>query len=222
MRALWSASGAWRIPALWKFLHSPNYPYVDSEYGKLLCADFASLLQFDSQWEPKLKKIITKQKNGLFVDIGANIGFYSVMALKNGNRVIALEPNVRAFQALSKNAPGAELYPFAAWSEDGTINFLEGRHTDVSHVSAKGQVTPCRRLDTILKGRIPDLVKIDVEGAELEVFQGMPITLNRGKGMKIIFESLDATKLRLASDFLRSFGFMVAPLDRSNYYAWHN
>ena len=220
-------TGLWRGYSLYALLRGGHrlstggYTFKNS-VGEFYAPDFAGLYQWGDWWENKVKKIVGAVRNGLFVDIGANIGFYSAMALKNGNKVIALEPNVKAFQALSKNAPRAELYPFAAWHQDGIIRFTEGKHTDVSHISDTGDIIPCRKIDSLLKGRMPDLVKIDVEGAEFQVLEGMTETLRNGKSMKIIFEALSDAKLRLCSAYLRSFVFIVIPLDRTNYYALNN
>jgi len=63
------------------------------------------------------------------------------------------------------------------------------------------------RLDNILAGVIPDIVKIDVEGSELRVLHGMERTLRDAREMRIIFEVLNPQIEQEFSSYLLKFGF---------------
>lgn len=117
----------------------------------------------------------------LFLDVGANIGAYTVLAAGVANaKVIAFEPNPRTFSQLKKNlelnqisgqvrAINAAVGRSAAklWLTDdlGTENYVmtgEGIGIEV----------PVWPLDDQLGVEIPKLLKIDVEGFETEAFAG--------------------------------------------------
>ena len=56
----------------------------------------SSALQTDGIWEPYITSImqvaLNKYPKGIFIDVGANIGYYSLMAAKRGHTTIAIEP----------------------------------------------------------------------------------------------------------------------------------
>jgi len=123
----------------------------------------------------------------LFVNIGANIGYYCCHALEMHKDVIAFEPNPRNFNYLLKNiyengwSHKAEVFPIALGD---SVNILEmwGGWTGASLVKgwANNPQTQVRRvpvntLDNILLSRInrlKTLIVVDVEGFELNVLKG--------------------------------------------------
>jgi FkbM family methyltransferase len=126
----------------------------------------------------------------IVVDVGANVGYNALRAaLRAGpeGRVIALEPTPDTVAVLRRNVAASGLTnitvePVAAGSVAGTRNFFV--RGDVSAVNslfpdsryaAVTSVVPVQvvRLDDLVVGAA-DVVKIDVEGAELEVLAGMP------------------------------------------------
>lgn len=123
------------------------------------------------------------------VDLGANVGFAAVFfALRYPNcRLLAVEPEASNFVALVANTAnfGARITRLqaAAWTRDGTINlradddqgvFLDHWGVQVSETTAPGGLTtPCLRLVTMfdrMRFDEVDILKIDIEGAELELF----------------------------------------------------
>lgn len=59
-----------------------------------------SLSRYD---RTEMKSLVSSCKNGVFVDIGANIGFYSIIMAANGSNVIAIEPNPKTLARLNYN-----------------------------------------------------------------------------------------------------------------------
>ncbi len=112
----------------------------------------------------------------LFVDVGANVGSYSVWAADLGADVIALEPAEDTFELLVENA-SLNGYPIqgiraAAGSSCGTVQFTTGRDT-VNRVHPAGGVeTPMVTIDSIIESRVVAGLKVDVEGYEIEVLRG--------------------------------------------------
>lgn len=129
----------------------------------------------------------------LCFDIGANRGDFTVAALAKGYRVIALEPAPRVFAELVSNFiynPNVTPLKMAVSGSDyATIEFFEADEDGLSTLNLDWLTDesmpyagkPYRTitattitLDTLaLKYGTPDLIKIDVEGAEWSVFKGL-------------------------------------------------
>jgi FkbM family methyltransferase len=170
-----------------------------------------------------------------FVDVGANVGYFTLLAASVGTRVIAYEPTPAVVTRLRENI---ELNAFdavtvvnaAVTDRQGTIGFHEspddpeansifGKGGDLIEVSA---VT----LDEDLAGRgiqKVDLLKVDVEGAELSVLVGAAKVLSSAARPTIILELNPATLRDADSDsaaiigWLHASGYQTRNLEVFNY-----
>ncbi len=136
----------------------------------------------------------------LFVDVGANIGSYTILAAGAvGARVIAFEPIPEAFAHLERNISmnglGAKVRACRMGLSDAasTLRFTSGLDT-VNHVLAEGEDgpsldVPVARLDDVLVGGPPVLIKIDVEGHERAVLLGAGKTLAAPELLAVILET---------------------------------
>ncbi|MFP6657322.1 MAG: FkbM family methyltransferase [Pirellulales bacterium] len=117
-----------------------------------------------------------------FVDVGANVGAYSVLAAKSSRaRCVAFEPAGTSFELLERNvalndlgdridsrqcAVGAEAATVHVTSELGARNMVAEDQDGAQQVE---QVV----LDSLLdEGLAPTVIKVDVEGYETNVFNG--------------------------------------------------
>lgn len=136
----------------------------------------------------------------LFVDIGANIGSYTVLA--SGVRKAttwAFEPAPETIRALKRNVGLNDLggrvviHEAALGETDGTLLFTCGLDT-VNRVAMTGdvsvQIVPVKRLDNIIGQHRPVMVKMDVEGYEEQVVRGAHQVLARDSLKIIILETL--------------------------------
>lgn len=134
----------------------------------------------------------------LFLDIGANVGSYTV--LSSGYikaKTISLEPVPSTFNHLQNNIAINHIgnkvtaLNIALGSDEGVINFTASLDT-VNHVAVPEDKNiievPVNKLDNILSEQIPLLIKIDVEGFETEVLNGGKKTLHDKKLKAIIIE----------------------------------
>jgi len=129
----------------------------------------------------------------VFVDIGANVGFYTCLARRQGRHAVAIEPlwdNLRyLYRNLTANGwDDVEVWPLGLAPEPG-LKTLYGAQTGASLVAGWAGVSPAfnrtiavTRLDLILGDRFHGkrmAIKIDVEGAEYGVLQGAGRVLER-------------------------------------------
>jgi len=129
-----------------------------------------------------------------FVDIGANVGYFSCIARHAGKSVIAVEPLWKNLQMLLRNielnsGPPVEVFPLALSAEIGIMNLYGFSSTGASLLAnwAGAPVSVARRvpvttLDNILGARFLEkrlLIKIDVEGFEYQLLKGSKNTLDR-------------------------------------------
>ncbi|MHC4418402.1 MAG: FkbM family methyltransferase, partial [Planctomycetota bacterium] len=137
----------------------------------------------------------------VFVDIGASLGQYTFHANKymEEGEIFAIEADPIRFEELKRNCRKWECLSsnqltalFAAVCEkDGKETFyatnssksggLFKRDICGEPVNWCATVVDCFRLDSLFKNSSPDLVKIDVEGAELRVLRGATKILSEGK-----------------------------------------
>lgn len=165
----------------------------------------------------------------LVLDVGANIGNHTLFfAGACGARVLAFEPNPRAADLLRANIEANELEELVRVEEValgaserlGAIENIGGENNLGAakvKIDDEGEIT-IRRLDAMELPDRPALIKVDVEGMDLEVLKGAESTLR--KHMPIIaVEAADrATFLEIAG-FLEGLGY--AHLETHNYTPTH-
>lgn len=134
------------------------------------------------------------------VDIGANIGSYTVLAAGGAKaRVVAVEPIPSTFARLAQNVSLNDLEDRVRLWCGGlsdmacTLRFSSELDT-VNHVLAEGEGgtamdVPVQRLDDLLGGEAPVLMKIDVEGQEWPVLRGAPRTLSNPALLAVVMET---------------------------------
>lgn len=138
--------------------------------------------------------------NDLFVDVGANIGSYTILASAHiGARSIAFEPVKSTYDKLILNILVNQIsdkviaYNKAVGNINGIINITNDYDT-TNHIIINNEnkenivkVSICK-LDDIIKEKNPVLIKIDVEGYETEVLEGAKNILKNDTLKAIIIE----------------------------------
>ena len=187
--------------------------------------------RYDS-WEPITSEILIElinksdKKNTIFVDIGANIGYFSILMALQNITVIAIEPETSNYNLLTKNITHNNLQhlitPHKTFISNSnnttfTLNIDPTNMGSVSNrfftqnnpnIPLKSQSTTSKTIDSFL-GLNPSnniIVKIDVEEHELEVLQGMEQTLKLEKITYIIIELGPVYKKQIF-DIFRKYNF---------------
>ena len=139
----------------------------------------------------------------VFLDVGANVGSYTVLASAVcGAKTIAFEPDPQTAQHFLRNLAAnaieqrVDLHQTALGHEDGEVAFTSGLDTvnriAVHHAGATRTV-PLRKLDTVIEGKSPTLMKLDVEGFEAAVLSGAKGTLSQPSLLAVETEGQDTS-----------------------------
>jgi FkbM family methyltransferase len=156
------------------------------------------------------------------LDVGAHVGYYtlisSVLAGPRG-RVLAFEPNPRNCAFLRRHVAinglrNVEVEPAAVAEAAGSARFDFGTGSGTGHL-AEGGALEVRTvaLDEACRARglTPNAVKIDVEGAELQVLRGGEDIVTRAR--PVIFLSTHGAQVhRACLDWLGERGYALRPI----------
>ena len=157
----------------------------------------------------------------LFVDVGANVGSYTVLAAGACRaEVVAVEPSAETRAALRSNVAlngiegRVEIHAVGLGAAEGEMRLSLGRgpmnRALADGDDAPSETVPIRTLDAILGGRAPALLKIDVEGGEADVLKGAAEALASPGLRAVIAEANDAGAV---GRLLAEHGFVPASYD---------
>lgn len=189
---------------------------------------------------PVQEEIISNLGFGdVFYDIGANVGFFSLLAARcvgPQGCVYSFEPVPRNAAAIARSAKlngldKIDVIAKAVGASEGDAELLLARHIGGAALSTAGAPPDLRgrivvdvvTLDGVIAQRDfrpPTLVKIDVEGAEMDVLLGMKGTLAAHRP-KVIYEIDDANrdgiehKAREIAAFMTASDYMLTHLPPS-------
>ena len=196
------------------------------------------------------KELDLQNDKGLFFDVGANIGLYTweVSKVCPHRKILAFEPDPENIKLLRKtlssaNLQNLEIHKCALSNQDGEISFFQDKLTSATGCVA-GKDKPwieqylnstaseirvkTNTLDSLVSDENnPSLIKIDVEGHEVEVLEGGRNTLIKIKPLLVI-ESFPPKQLTILS-ILQELGYKLIDADHyasikpntTNLFAWH-
>jgi FkbM family methyltransferase len=186
--------------------------------------------------EPQVQNALAEHlRPGMtFYDLGANIGFFSVMAARlvgPQGRVVSFEADPEIADRLRENLArnhftNAHVEQKAVWSEPSTVAFERvdpntSPDRGLGHVSPNGSAPGAIPVEAVSLDQYiashppPDFLKCDVEGAEVAVFQGAA-RLFSGKRPIVLVEMHSPEIHRALLDLFASHGYRCQNLDENH------
>ncbi|HZA41427.1 MAG TPA: FkbM family methyltransferase [Actinomycetota bacterium] len=167
------------------------------------------------------------QKGDLCFDVGAHLGYVSLVMARSVGRsgkVVAFEPDPQLFDPLLRNtgrnigelAPVVPLHA-AAGRASGRSSFRHGTSSGTGHLDDSDGDFTVRVLsldDAAELYGVPDLIKIDVEGAEVEALEGAKRVLAEGRS-SLLVEAHSSDLEELCRAYLERYHYDVDHLDRA-------
>lgn len=154
-------------------------------------------------WEPAETRYLRSilRAGDTFVDVGAHVGYFSVLAAKlvrSRGAVIAVEPEARNLDLLRRNLARngchtARVIPFAAGASNRAMSLAldeqnRGGHRLVERRDGDADVhVRCVCLDDVLPTKV-DVIKIDAQGYDHEVIAGLRRTIAANPRLIVIAE----------------------------------
>jgi FkbM family methyltransferase len=165
---------------------------------------------YETDIDQLLRRLL--RRGDVFIDVGANVGYFSLLAAQlvgPQGEVHSFEPDPRSFALLARSAVENGLnniwcHRVALWGRETRLTLVGLDDHAFRHVAETGDdhrdlIAIAMRLDSYLHllniGRPIRLVKIDVEGAEIEVIGGMSDMLRTDHPLLVV-EAHDATLAR--------------------------
>ncbi|MCU0526001.1 MAG: FkbM family methyltransferase [Elainella sp. Prado103] len=205
-------------------------------YANAQDTDLVPHLCLNGFWEPRLTIALLKilQPNWYCLDVGANHGYYTLVmadAVGSAGRVLALEPNYHVADLVQQSIEvngfidRAHVQSVAAAAQPGETVHLVVPSGKTGRASIKMQATGADEViavETVTIDQLTadwerlDLIKVDAEGAELEIWQGMQHTLQRHPTLTLILE-FAASRYADAKGFLdeiQAVGFALRHVDQ--------
>ena len=189
---------------------------------------------------PDISPFLNDNYQGTFLDIGAHIGKYSILFADRFEKVIAVEPESNNFTTLTRNIRLNKLegkvtaLKRAVYNESDLVLMITldslnlGAHSVLSSSTSHDASLRQQEVKTITvddvtrrcKIRPEDIsfVKIDVEGAEYFVLDGMREVLAVGRA-KLVIEVQGAQRVKKVTSLLAEYGYVVTQIDAIDYLA---
>jgi FkbM family methyltransferase len=172
----------------------------------------------------------TPKQGDIVIDIGANIGRYTIISSKRvgtKGKVVAIEAHPGNFEILNRNIKLNQLtniipLNYAAYSKETKIKLYVPDeesgytiyHTLMERTGKKFVEVNANTLDYLLqlneiRQEEVNWIKIDVEGAELEVLKGATNVLSKSKDIALLIEVHGQNNYRPLVEFLSSYNFKI-------------
>lgn len=196
-----------------KLSFPPGFDYVRQDFERY------------GYWEKRTTDYIRKNllPGQTFYDIGANVGYFSILAERLGAKVVAFEPSSVNRKYLLKNLKenGCTDFTIDNHALSNTIGRMKlytgktpGEHSlkNNYHNASGYEDVEVDTLDSLIYSE-PDMIKMDIEGAEREALEGAQSILNTKRPLTLILEDWDNKNTDWLID---KYGFHLVTTDRGS------
>ena len=216
-----------------------------ANFGARLNCDLREFIQSTiyhfGEWEPVITRLFPTlvSPGSVFVDVGANVGYYSLLAEKlDAAQIIAIEPCAPIAEQLRTNlelngAQKIRVVESAAGDEHGIVTIYCGPSDNMGRTSIREDsgftaagLVPLAPLSELLSAdemARTSLIKIDVEGAEVPIVANVLRNLDRyPPDMKLLVEVGDLANSRWPEMFAELLKAGFRAVEIANPYDWRS
>jgi FkbM family methyltransferase len=194
-----------------RILNLPRFTPTELPFlqQKIRIVDIASFNFIQKEiFEQEIYRFESNKEHPYIIDCGANIGL-SVIYFKRlfpGAEIIAFEPDTKVFEALEYNTKvfeltNVELVKKACWNEETTLTFFsegaDGGRVAQDFDKQNNIQVPTVRLRDYLYEQV-DFLKMDIEGAEVEVLDDVKDLLVNVEKIFVEFHSFEGKRQKLS------------------------
>jgi FkbM family methyltransferase len=222
-------------------LASPSwwlYHWLDDQTHRLRLYSYLNP-KFGLIWEKEVSEFVKEMSGGLFIDIGAGYGYYSVLLSQNFKKIIAIEPHPKIINSLRRNTrylKNIVCLEAAISNKNGFLPLFLSEVNVGGHSLALSSVDDDVRkssfpedakqsiyvktitLNSLLKDYDNiDLIKVDVEGAEWSVLEGAQDVVNKINCW--ITELHDLNRKEEFETLFRKYGYKTSWIDKRHIFA---
>jgi FkbM family methyltransferase len=175
---------------------------------------------YEGKYRHHILEIIPSKRT--FIDVGTNVGIWSLPMTKNFKKVVSYEPSKQNLECLKANIPnGIDLREKAIANFTGTADFHQaGKNCGDGKLCRPGvgssYSVPVVRLDDEQLDEV-DLIKIDVQGWEYEVLDGARKLLEEQRPWVIFEVNQDIDK---CCKLMEDFGYETLLLKSKRCFLW--
>jgi len=169
-------------------IHLPDY---DTHFERMLDKSLKKDKVVRYQWRVRDHAISMLKQKRFALDIGANVGLWTMDLVKEFEHVHSFEPVADFRNCLFKNTAtdNFTVHPIALGESESEIDMIiTPENTGHSHINpttmGKGKI-PMRTLDSFEFDQI-DLIKVDCEGYEVPILKGAKETIMRNRPIMIV------------------------------------
>jgi FkbM family methyltransferase len=178
-------------------------------------------------FEKEITQAVLGVRGKIFLDVGANIGYYTAILSKNFETIIAFEPHPQNLAMLKSTIAAGRLRNVVTRNQavsdtDGmaVLHFQRkrGEHSIIKNEGVEQLSVRTIKLDSIVKETV-DLVKVDVEGAEWKVIDGAELSIRAGRILRWVIEVDDQSTKGALENYLRERKYVTRWLDARHLFA---
>ena len=169
---------------------SDGFHWIDRGSGT---DDWVAYSSHEETLYPIMTKIMNEKDNGIFLDVGAHIGRWTLRMSRHASKVVAIEPNPEAVRQLRRHlvlndVSNVDILEIAAWDEWTFLQLFDPNYRisggSTRTVPAEDELAnihgcPLDDITELINGPNISLIKLDVEGADLYALRGMEGLLNK-------------------------------------------
>jgi FkbM family methyltransferase len=217
-------------------------------HGEFIASSIDGWYAMQSNYEKYIQEIFNEnyqrykdEKDKIFLDIGANIGRFTVLNALRGYKIYAFEPAEPIFKRLERNVKlnnlnNVILIPYALSDVETEFEFeyFEGFEASSRISMQKDELSKyakilkikTKKLDDIVKEYVIDinkirLIKIDVEGHEYNVIKGGIKTFKKLENVDITIEIWDSNPNKEKTlKLMRELGFKYEQISKDDWHFW--